>query len=308
MPVIFEIIEPNDIMAFVNENSKADNDTTNKIRELIIANIFTISPDYLLDPTFGTYWTDIRKKLQDALHPLSPIPYHSISIEQKGGMKFNYDFVVHYCDTDNRVIHSVKLEFKNNTSHVKDLAQFLELYDRDCKTVYQMFDYSYAEFYYDHFLDSYLAIDTDTDTDTIVKPDKQTYLQNIGDIKYKHPFIRQLYERKTNNKKQKDQLVEESRAQFLSTYATQFNFDKIEQKIRESLTNKHFLLWDKDNFHIQLLDVEKIAIVGVKPDSIHKLYFDIIVDNFAYNIRVRLNWGNNNGIANPRWKLTFIDK
>lgn len=306
MPVIFEIIEPNDIMVFVNENSKADNDTTNKIRELIIANIFTISPDYLLDPTFGTYWTDIRNKLQDALHPLSPIPYHSISIQQKGGMKFNYDFVVHYCDTDNRVIHSVKLEFKNNTSHVKDLAQFLELYDRDCKTVYQMFDYSYAEFYYDHFLDSYLAIDADTDT--IVKPDKQTYLQNIGDIKYKHPFIRQLYERKTNNKKQKDQLVEESRAQFLSTYATQFNFDKIEQKIRESLTNKHFLLWDKDNFHIQLLDVEKIAIVGVKPDSIHKLYFDIIVDNFAYNIRVRLNWGNNNGIANPRWKLTFIDK
>ena len=42
--------------------------------------------------------------------------------------------------------------------------------------------------------------------------------------------------------------------------------------------------------------------------KVDNLYFDVFVEGLEYNIRIRLNWGNNNGIANPRWKFTFIDK
>jgi hypothetical protein len=42
--------------------------------------------------------------------------------------------------------------------------------------------------------------------------------------------------------------------------------------------------------------------------SLHDMYFEVDVANYIHNIRVRLNWGNNNGVANPRWKLTFINK
>jgi len=300
----FEIIETNDIMAFMADNIKADNDAFNKTRELIIANIFTISDDYFQDPSFGQHWSNIRHRLHDALHPLCPVSYHHMSVNQKGGMKFNYDFVIDYCDAKKKVLHAVKVEFKNNNSNVKDLVQFLELYDKDCKAAFGMFEYSYSEFYYDHFLDAYLAIDEET----VAKPEKQTYLQHVYDIKYKHPFFKHLYDRKTNNKKLKDKLVEESRTQFISTYVNQFQFDKITQKIRESQTNKVFLLWDKTQFHIETLDVENIQISGIKPDSINKLYFDVVVANFMYDIRIRLNWGNNNGVANPRWKFSFIDK
>ena len=91
-------------------------------------------------------------------------------------------------------------------------------------------------------------------------------------------------------------------------YATTFNFEKIKNKIIESQSNKIFLLWDKNNFLIQTIDVKNIHISGIKPHGIHPLYFDVTVENFIYDIRIRLNWGNNNGIANPRWKFTFINK
>jgi len=305
MTTNFNTVLPKDIMVFVTDNTKADNDSTNNIREFIIANIFDTPENYFLDPDFGHLWVSIRSKLKTTLHSLTSLPYETISIEQKGGMTYNYDFLVEFKDINNQTIQTVKLEFKHNNSNVKDLTQFLELYDKDCKTKFELFDYSYSEFYYDNFLDGYLAIDGNL---TIVKPDKDVYLKHVYDIKYKHPFFRHLYENKTNNKKIKDTLVELSRTQFLNTYASLFKFNKITEKIKDSQTNKIFLLWDKNEFHLQTLDIANINISGIIPNTIKKSCFDIQVDNFMYNIRVRLNWGNNNGVANPRWKFTFIDK
>jgi hypothetical protein len=303
----FDIIEVEDIMTFVDENTKGDNDSTNKTREKIIANILSPSPDYLADPVYGPHWTNVHDKLKSTLDSLCRVPYHHISIEQKGGMSFNYDFVVKFCDDRNAVVHSVNLEFKNNASDIKGLIQFLELYDKDCKNKFGLFEYSYSEYYYDHYLDAYLALNGE-DVIAVEKPSKETYLANIHDIKYKHPFFRYIYNNKTKNKKQKDDLVAESRKEFIKTYAETFVFDKITQKIIESQNNKIFLLWNKADFLIETIDVKNIHISGVKPGSINDLYFDVIVANFVYDIRIRLNWGNNNGIANPRWKFTLLSK
>ena len=61
----------------------------------------------------------------------------------------------------------------------------------------------------------------------IEKPNKETYLKHIHDIKYKHPFFNKIYTNKKNKKKEKDKLVEESRKKFIEIYATTFNFEKI---------------------------------------------------------------------------------
>lgn len=307
----FDIIEVEDIMTFIDDNIKSDNDSTNRTREKIIANILSPSPDYLADPVYGQHWINIHDKLRDTLHSLCSIPYHHILIKQKGGMTFNYDFVVQYCDDKNQVVHSVNLEFKNNASSIKELIQFLELYDKDCKTKFELFDYSYSEFYYDHYLDAYLALEETEEieeTEKTEKPSKEIYLKHIHDIKYKHPFFNKIYTNKTKRKKEKDKIVEDSRKKFIETYATTFNFEKIKNKIVESQSDKIFLLWDRNNFLIQTIDVKNIHISGIKPNGIHDLYFDVTVENFIYDIRIRLNWGNNNGIANPRWKFTFINK
>ena len=78
------------------------------------------------------------------------------------------------------------------------------------------------------------------------------------------------------------------------------------EKIRESQTDKVFLLWDCENFHLQKLNVEQISITGIK--NIEKLSFTVNVDNFQYDICIRLRWANNNGLANPAWKFSFVEK
>ncbi len=293
-----------DIMTFVNDNSRFDNDSTNKIREKIIANIYKIPTHYFEDTEFGSHWSSIRNKLHETLHTLCLQTYDHILIEQKGGMRFNYDFVVNYYN-ENNLIYSVNLEFKHNNSNVKDLIQFLELYDKDCKSRFQLFDYSYSEYYYDHYLDNYLSIDGDT---TITKPSKEEYLSKIHNINYSHPFFSYLYSNRDKNKSRKTKLVTESRKTFLQNYSNQFNFEKIEEKIKLSQSDKVFLFWDKTNFHIQTIDSESIKITGIKQGTLKSLYFDLAVNNYEHDIRVRLNWGNNNGITNPRWKFTFINK
>jgi hypothetical protein len=310
----FNIIEPEDIMTFVEDNVKSDNDTKNKKRESILSIILNVSEDYLDHHEYGVHWTSIRNKLHHALQSLCPVPFDRIGIEQKGGMSYNYDFVVSYYKnlTSVEPVYRVKLEFKNNNSSVKDLVQFLELYDKDCQTKYELFHYSYSEYYYDNYLDKYLEIDgTTSETETRpVKPSKEDYLKHVYDIKYKHPFFNHIYTNKMKNKKEKEMLVEESRKKYIKTFAPVFQFTKLTQKIIESQSNKVFLLWDKNNFHIQTIDVSNIYISGIKNDTANKnkLYFDVCVKHFVYDIRIRLNWGNNNGIANPRWKFTFIDK
>jgi hypothetical protein len=94
----------------------------------------------------------------------------------------------------------------------------------------------------------------------------------------------------------------------LETFAPQFNFDKVREKIISSQTNKVFLMWDFTDFHTETIaDLSNIKISMIET-SLHDMYFEVEVANYMYNIRVRLNWGNNNGVANPRWKFTFINK
>ena len=179
----------------------------------------------------------------------------------------------------------------------------MELFDRDCQTTFDICDISYAEFYYDNYLDKYIDCDTKIKHP---KPDREEYIKNVRDIKYNHPFFKDLYKNKQNNMKAKKWVANESILKYIQTYVSTFRFEKIAEKIKESQKNKVFLLWDCENFHTQSINAELLKITKVI--KVDKLYFDVFVEGLQYNIRIRLNWGNNNGIANPRWKFTFIDK
>jgi hypothetical protein len=188
-------------------------------------------------------------------------------------------------------------------SNIKDLIQFLELYDKDCKTTFDICDVSYAEFYYDNYLDKYIDCDSEIKES---KPTKEVYLKNVCDIKYKQPFFKDLYKNKSNKIKEKKQIANESIKSYLQNYNSTFRFEKITEKIKESQSDKVFLLWDCENFHTQSINTESLKIKHIV--KVENLYFDVFVEGLQYNIRIRLNWGNNNGIANPRWKFTFINK
>lgn len=304
-PIILPDIE--DIKHFLTAGSdKGSNDESNKIREHIIACLPYLTEEYFSHPEYGTHWSNISTKFKHVLDSLCGEPYSSVSIKQMGGMTYNYDFLVSFYSGIERksIIKQVKLEFKHNNTNVSDLVQFLELYDKDCKSKFDICGVSYAEFYYDNYLGAYLACDRALENCPL--PDRDTYLKNVYDIKYKHLFFKLLHENKMYNVAEKKRIANESVTRYIQQYLHTFQFEKIVQKIKESQTSKVFLLWDCENFHIQTLDVDDLNITNIK--KVDKLYFDLETSNFQYNIRVRLNWGNSNGLSNPRWKFSFISK
>ena len=278
-----------DIHHFYVKSSKKDNDYANKVRENILVDILTnkISDEFYLD----SRWVEIRTKLLSCLDKNGFVLKDNII--KKGGMGHNYDFQLY----DDIAYH---IEFKCNNVSVSKLPQFLELYDRDICLEYNMTTTSYSEYYYTHYLDSYLA----TDTFSVPKPSLAEYIKCVRDIKYKHPFIRQLYDQKEINKKRKTDIVSASIKNYLSD--STFDFSLIEKKIRDSQHGKIYLFWTGTDFTIQEVDISSIKICNIL--TIKPKCFTVEVEGFEYNIMIRLNWGNNNGVANPRWKFTFYKK
>lgn len=303
----FDIIEPHDILLFsaASATDRNSNSNNNELRENILLNVSDMSDDYFSDPEYGPLWSNLKEKMTATVTSLCNEPFTRFTLTKMAGMSNNYDFIVRYFN-NSTAVSEVKVEFKFNTNSVRELTQFLELYDRDCKEKFDMTSYSYSEYYYDHWLDQYLALDMKIMEE---KPTKEIYIKKISDIKYSHPFFRNLYDRKKEFTREKGLLVKQSIKTYLELYAPEFNFDMIKDKIISSQTNKVFLLWDcsVSDFQIETIDLGNMEL-HLMENSITDLCFDLEVTNFMYNIRVRLNWGNNNGIANPRWKFTFINK
>jgi len=306
-------VEVEDIMLFYGKNgSKKENDKNNKIREGIIANINVIDETFYSDEKYGALWSDLKKNLLSTLSSLCvDQPFQTFKIEQKGGMKFNYDYLVSYfseseCQPKN-LVKQVKIEFKHNNSTVDKLAQFLEIYDKDFVDVYNISSKSYAEYYYDNYLDKYIELNP-TSSIEIEKPLKPDYLKYVRDIKYTHPFFAELHSNKTINTRLKRELTNQSMKKYLEENSPNFHYKKITDKIQSSQSGKYYLLWDGEKFNIKLLEVDEIKITGIINSSPNKAYIDVEVENFEYNLRIRLNWGNNLGLCNPRWKFTFTNK
>lgn len=277
-----------DILLFFQKSSKALNDSHNKKREHILATILT---EQTFDPAYGDKWTIIKEQLVQLIHSFSDQPYQFI---HKGGMCYNYDFLLKFVHAE------YKIEFKYSPT-LTNCPQFLELFDKDILK-YEMSPMTYAEYYYHNYLDEYLKLG-----DFESKPPLDIYLKNVGDIKYKHPFFKSLYEQKRDKTKQKSTIVSASIKSYLLCRFPCFNLQNIFKKIKDSQQGKVFVCCEKGQFNVVQLDIKNMKILK----SVYKkgqMTFDIITQNFIYDIRVRLNWGNNNGIANPRWKFTFIDK
>ena len=300
-----------DIKHFLSPGtSRGDNDVSNKIRENILCN-YDKCFIYKDDPEYGKPWTALLDNWKATLQSLCDIPYQHIMIEHMGGRRYNYDFKVSFMGSSQEVIKTTKLELKHNNSRITDLPQFLEIYDKDSKEKFHICDEHYAGYFFEHYLPKYVAIDNDQKVINEM-PDKETYLKHVSDTQYKHAFFQALYVSYENNTIEKRKLARESIRKYLEKFidptslVTTFNFDKIANKIKESQTDKVYLMWDCTKFHTQVVNVKDIQITKII--KFDKLYFDVEVEHFIYNIRIRLNWGNNAGVTNPRWKFTFINK
>jgi hypothetical protein len=290
---------------------RSDNSNANNIRENVICNYDKCSI-YKDDPEYGKQWKCLLEDLHKNLHSLCDTPCQDIiMMELMGGRKYNYDFNVSFLGLNQELITKIKLEFKHNKLKITELAQFIELTDKKCINDLNICDESYADYYYEYWLDKYLAIDNDAGVLSL-KPDKDTYLKFVCDSKPKHAFFHALYVSYKNHTKEKRKLAQDSIRQYLekfiapSSLVSSFNFDKTTKHLKETQKDKVYLMWDCTKFHTQTLNIANINMKKIiKFDN---LYFDVEAENLEYNIRIRLNWGNSAGVANPRWKFSFINK
>lgn len=297
------ILSVSDIKLFIDPiKIKALNAEHNKIRENVLALLPHIPVDFFDNPEYGVNWKSFQSKGMAALGSITMAQNNKIEIKHMGGMSNNHDYEISYFENDVKVDQK-KVEFKHNNCDVAKLPQFLEIYDKDFTNKFSICDQSYTKFYYDNYLSQYIGLIID---ETIEKPDFETYQKYVHDIQYSHPFFEKLYKQKMIKTKEKRKIANESITEFLKIYNQTFNFDKIAKKIQDSQRDKIFLLWDKTDFHIKQVDTDNIKIQGIT--ALKGAYFDLDVSGFEYNLRVRLNWGNNLGLANPRWKFSFTSK
>ena len=295
---------------FSQGTERGKNDAANKIREDIIEKLPHLDEEYFNHPVFGSQWNHLREKWNETIQIIYPmntttttvsnptLDHTKIHIQKMAGRSYNYDFNLTFYTTDKRVHAQKHLEFKHNCKSIYKLPQFLSLnINSDILSV------SYAEFYYDKYLEQYIALDTGI---TVEKPSKEMYLKNITGVNYNvDPFFQCLYEREVNFKKEKSAIVDNSIRDFLETYGSFINLRTLSDKFISTQENKIYLLWDCNEFHTHELsnaDLFVNTFVGIVNSN------TIVVESDKYKFKLLLRWRNHKGILNPAWQISILEK
>ena len=287
-----------DITTFFSTSTRNENDATNKVREQVLKLLCNPPKEYLEHPEFGKFWQIVFHAWNDELKKIGEetgVPeYTSTKIKVKGGRAFNYDGNVMYCNGTN-VVATRTIEFKNGGSSIGELPQFLSL-----PAKFGMFQEKYDKFYYENYLDKYIACD---DEITETKPSLQLYLKNVTSTKYDvAPFFAQIKKRELSFQKEKNAIVNASITDYLTRYGKEIDINSLSEKVKATQTNKIFLLWSNGKFCSDKISEEEMS--DMKYHSIKNgNVLEVKSGNTIYGLLLR--WRNHKGILNPAWQISM---
>jgi hypothetical protein len=286
-----------DIKTFFSTSVKKDNDSTNQIREIILSNIKNIPIEFFQNSEYGILWDKLIKEWNSQIGIISEgIIYTSYEITHKGGKKNNHDFILSFYN-DKILIKEEKIEFKYGTSSIKQTPQVLSISSND----YPLGSVSYTEFYYENYLDEYIACDPMI---TESKPLLNIYLREIIKFKSTHPFFIQIKNYNDHNKKQKYSIVKRSIREYLLQYSSFIHIPTFYEKIKSTQDKKIFILWNNGRFNVEKIDryIEEdsttISFKSIKNENMIEL---VSSNGIVYQLLLR--WANTTGILNPTWKI-----
>lgn len=278
------------IELFYNKgSSKSENDAQNKIREDVLVFL-----ENELPPEYAVYerWQHLYTNFHETISLLCPVPeYTHVKIIKKAGRMYNYDFdVVYFTGTES---HTIKLEFKHNSTKLEKIPQILSLQDR----FGLIRGLSYAEYYYVNYLDKYL----DAISYKGSKPTLTEYMSLVTGVSpNKHEMFMSM--RAGEGSALTAAIVTESIHTYLTTYITYFDTEKFSQKLAESQANKYFLMWDLSQFHVETLTAIDLDIKHVELKKTKNIN-TIIAMSLTTEYHLLLRWRNHNGILNPAWQI-----
>ena len=285
------------IITFFSTSSNKKNDLTNKIREYTLSKIQNIPPIYFQkEYTKNNHlWKILYSEWVIILMIITKgLVYTSYEILHKGGRNNNYDFMLSFYN-DKVLAKQEKIEFKYGASSIDKIPQFLSLQSR-----YPFFIEPYDKYYYEHYLDKYIACD---ETITEVKPSLEIYLKYITSTNCNVlPFFEKLKSCQENNKKEKDIIVKKSIHEYLLKYGSSINIQAFIEKVKNTQREKKYLLWNKGKFYIDSLNEEgsNILFKTIK----NKNTIELVSSN-GNIYKLLLRWKNNKGVLNPAWQISI---
>ena len=285
-----------DIQTMTGTSSRGKNDFSNKKRETILTQLLNLDSSYFEDEEYGSQWAALKVKWSDLLSRICEVPYTNVMVEPKAGRGHHYDFHITY-KKDEHTIREKKVEFKHHCSSIARLPQFLSL---SAKQDFLMDAPPYAEEYYDHFIDRYLACDSEI---TIAKPTKEEYLKMVYTTNYDiHPFFRCLYDRSKFYEKEKNAVVNESIRTYLTKYMDRIDLDKLSEKFQNTQTDKIFVMWDLKQFHTEQFDEQELKLLtneGVYRGNV------LVLKSKTCIFHMLLRWRNHKGVLLPAWQISL---
>lgn len=293
-----EIMSVSDITTFFSTSTRNKNDSTNKVRENVLKIICNPPKEYFDNAEFGNSWRIVYQAWNDSIKKIAeetsvPI-YNFTQVKAKGGRKFNYDVdVMYYYGTT--LVANRKVEFKNGGYNISDLPQFLSL-----QVKIGLFNETYDKFWYENFIDKYIACDTCI---TETKPSLQDYLKNVTSTKYTiTPFFAQLKAREPFFQEEKNAVVNASIADYLTKHGKELDIKSFSEKVKSTQTDKIYLLWCNGRFCIDKLtepEMSDMTYHSIKNGNV----LEVKSRNTIY--RMLLRWRNHKGILNPAWQISM---
>ena len=279
-----------DVRTFSQKSTRGNNDSTNKVRERVLLHLYTLPQSFLDHPEYGVEWRSLYQSWHDAIKTVAlktGVPdYSSVDFVLKAGLRNHYDMEVIYGTTCR------KIEFKYGTTRIAKLPQILSLFAN-----YPLFDETYDTFWYDRYLDRYIACDPGI---TVSKPARDLYLKEVMNFQHKNkPFFEQLRAREPHFKAEKKKVVDDSIADFLDTYGAKVNLALLADKLSAS-QDKNYLLCENGVFHLERVanEILPLTFLGIK----NKNTLQAMRGTTLYNLLLR--WRNRKGILVPAWQIS----
>ena len=297
----------NSISTFFASSTRSTNDAINKIRERVLEHIISPPIEYLQDTDYGHLWQHVHNEWNAIISKLidkdSAYSYCHLELNLLAGRGNNHDANLICRHKSSTVDKIIKIEFKYGAKSICSIPQFLSLQTN--QPTLKMFDEPYDVFYYNHYIDSYIACDPGGITEP--KPQLDIYLKCVRSTDYTiHPFFTQLKEREPIAKLNKNKVVNDSIRDYLRQHAHSIDTTQLTQKIIQTQQDKIYLLWSNQKFHIDEIHI----------DSMRHIEFSSISDKgnviilrsgsgIGIGLHMLLRWRNHKGILNPAWQISM---
>ena len=283
-----------DINLFVQSGAgsgRNTNDKNNKKREAILAGLFNGQfIDFLADDR----WSSLKVKFQEALNKIAEAaqlsPPFVMTLVEKGGRGYNYDFLV---TINGKQFH---VEFKSGGTSVTDIPEYFNpAADKPFHSEL------YARFFYQNYLPSIVALKPDIGP----LPSEEVYLAEIHKNSSKNEFFKKLDDANDTDTlfyKQKSVIVKASIKAFLELQSANTNLALITAEFQRSQENKWFLLYSGGVFrHDQIKPEELVAssVTGIRNGN------KLVIQSAAPGTRheMLLRWKNHLGVLLPAWQI-----